>query len=68
MRQRNLTRLLDRGRRIVTLDTDLGLRQIIVFHAGAFCHRSMAGGAFELQRQMRAMRKLRAPRRDGEGQ
>ena len=67
VRQRNLARLLDRRRRLVTLQTYLGLRQIVVFDASALRHRSMAGGALQLQRQVCAMRKIGARRHGREG-
>ena len=60
MRQHSFARLLNRGRRIVALDTDLRLREIIVFHTRALRHRRMTRGALELQCQMRAMRKISA--------
>jgi hypothetical protein len=58
VRQSDLARLLDRGRRLVTLQTNFRLRQIIVFDTLALLERDMACGAFKLQCEMRAVRKI----------
>ena len=59
-RQRDLARLLDRRRRIVTLHARFGPRQVVVFHARAPLHRSVAGGALQLQCQVLPMREISA--------
>lgn len=67
MRQSGFAGLLDRWRNIVTLQAHCGLRQIVVFDARAPRHGSMAGGAFQLQCEMRAVREIGAGRRGDHG-
>jgi hypothetical protein len=56
--ERDGARLLDVWRGIVASGAHFWLREIIIFDARAFGHRGVASGAFQLQGQMRAVRKV----------